>query len=266
MDFFLMENSTQNIYIITPIFNEKENISTLLNSFYDITKKFDNRIYFIVVDDGSSDGTIEEIELLKGDLNLTVLNYGCNKGPGYAFGYGFDYVSNKILPNDIVVTMEGDNTSRIEVLYLMIERLKREKLDCVLASPYAYGGGIENTGLLRTLLSHVANTLIKTILKIKGIHTMSSFFRVYDGTLILKLQSIYGSRIIVMDGFEAMIELLKKIILTKSSVSEMSMKLDTSLRKGKSKMKIIKTIFGYFKLFFKQAKWAEQYELSTKNN
>lgn len=254
-----------NIYVITPIFNEEENIETLLNGFKEIVNRFENEIFFVVVDDGSTDGTIEEIENRKENLNLTVLDYGCNKGPGFAFATGFEYISNKIDEHDIVVTMEGDNTSRIETLFLMIERLKRENLDCVLASPYAYGGGITNTSLLRTILSHIANTFIKEMLGIRGIHTMSSFFRVYDAKLIMKLQDIFSPRIISMDGFESMIELLKKIILTEATVSEMSMGLDTSLRKGKSKMKVMKTIIGYLFLYFEKKDWVKIYASRTSN-
>lgn len=255
----------ESIFVITPIFNEKENIPRLIKSFQKITEKFESKFNFIIVDDGSTDGTIKEIERLKDNLNLEVLDYGCNRGPGYAFATGFEYLANKITQNDIVVTMEGDNTSRIEILRLMIERLKREKVDCVLASPYAYGGGITNTGFLRTFLSHAANTFIKEMLGIRGIHTMSSFFRVYDAKLIIKLQEVYQSRILMMNGFESMIELLKKIILLEASISEMSMNLDTSLRQGKSKMKIIKTILGYFSLYFKQKDWKSKYEFYTSN-
>ena len=196
----------ENVFVITPIFNEKENIPRLIKSFQDITEKFESKFNFIIVDDGSTDGTIEEIKHLKDNLNLEVLDYGCNKGPGYAFATGFEYLKDKITPNDIVVTMEGDNTSRIETLHLMIERLKREKVDCVLASPYAYGGGITNTGFLRTFLCHAANTFIKEMLGIRGIHTMSSFFRVYDARLIMKLQEVYQPRILMMNGIESMIE------------------------------------------------------------
>ena len=170
-------------------------------------------------------------------------------GPGAAFARGFLYLNDIIQETDIVVTMEGDNTSKCETLETMIERLKRENLDSVFASPYAYGGGFSQTDVIRILLSHFANSFIKIFLKINGIHTYSSFFRVYNGAAIKKLQFRFGPNIINSIGFECMIELVAKIMHLKLGISEVPMEVDWSLRKGKSKMKILKTIFGYLRLF-----------------
>ena len=52
-----------------------------------------------------------------------------------------------------------------------------------------------------------------------------------------------------------MIELLSKLIAIRATISEVAMPLDGSLRIGKSKMKIAKTIFGYFKLFLARRHW-----------
>jgi len=84
------------------------------------------------------------------------------------------------------------------------------------------------------------------LLGLNGFLTVSSFFRLYTGKSIILLQKKFGKNIIEHAGFECMIELLVKITLLNIPASEVPMILDTSLRKGKSKMKIIKTIFGYF--------------------
>jgi dolichol-phosphate mannosyltransferase len=105
------------------------------------------------------------------------------------------------------------------------------------------------------LLSHIANGMIKSFLDIHGIHTMSSFFRSYRGSVILQLQKRWGSRILERNGFECMIELLKKITLQGNSITEVPMRLDTSLRKGKSKMKVLRTIRGYFAVMWKVRHW-----------
>jgi len=239
-----------NLYVITPVLNEAENLENLLNGWIEIENHLENyTCKFILVDDGSSDGTEEKAMRLRGKLDLKVLRHDINKGPGFAFGTGFEYLADKLNKRDIVVTMEGDNTSRIETLKIMVGRMEREEVDVALASPYAYNGGIQNTSFIRMLLSHFGNGLTKVALNVRGIHTLSSFFRAHRGHVILDLQAKYGNRIVEFPGFESMLELIKKLTLQKISITEVPMNLDTSLRKGKSKMKIMKTIRGYFKVY-----------------
>jgi hypothetical protein len=124
-----------------------------------------------------------------------------------------------------------------------------------LASPYAYGGNLGDTNVFRSILSHFANGFIKITLGIRGIHTMSSFYRVFKGSLIKKLQNSYGDRIIERSGFESMVELLMKIIALNGTISEFPLELDTANRSGKSKMKIIKTGLGYLSLWKDKSRW-----------
>ncbi|HMX31627.1 MAG TPA: glycosyltransferase family 2 protein [Leptospiraceae bacterium] len=244
------------IFIITPVLNEEPNMERLLSGWKSIQKDLkDFDFEFILIDDGSTDNTVSKAKSVKENLNLTILSHEKNQGPGYAFGTGFEYLAGKLQPHDLVVTMEGDNTSRIDTFTKLVYRQLREGDDVVLASPYAYGGGMTNTAWYRIILSHIANGMVKELIGIHGIHTMSSFFRVHTGEIILRLQSKFGKRIIERRGFESMIEMLKKLILVNASMSEVAMKLDTSLRAGKSKMKIMRTIRGYFKLFMISRKW-----------
>src|SRR6202011_5836974 len=103
--------------------------------------------------------------------------------------------------DDWVVTMEGDNTSRHELLRQMLTRT-HEGYDIVLASPYCYGGGISNTAPSRVFLSHFANAFLKGCVDIHGLFTMSSFFRVHRGSALRRLQACYGPGIIERWGFE----------------------------------------------------------------
>jgi dolichol-phosphate mannosyltransferase len=240
------------IHVITPVFNEEENIENLLigwNLLINSLPQFD--FHFYLVDDGSTDQTCNELETRKGKLQINVLKHPVNKGPGEAFATGFAHLAKVMKPNELVVTMEGDNTSRIETLMRMISRLENENLDVVLASPFTYGGYIKtDKSLLRTFISTIANSLIKLVLGIRGIHTFSSFFRVYRTEAISDLQKSFGDRIIYVTGFEGIVELLAKIIYLQQSLSEVPLQLDWSLRKGKSKLKIVRTSLGYFRLFY----------------
>ena len=244
------------LHVIIPLLNEAENLPTLMQSWKKLQRRLSRyKIFFVLVDDGSTDNTAKAALEHSNKIDLVVLSHETNMGPGYAFGTGFGYLAGRLHRDDIVLTAEGDNTSRVELIPTMVERMEREKYDVILASPYAYGGDLGNTKPIRVLLSHFANAFVKIALGIRGIHTLSSFFRVYSGEIIQRLQSRYGNRILERAGFESMVELLKKLSILGASISEVPMNLDTSKRAGSSRMKVLKTIFGYLRLSLDVKKW-----------
>jgi dolichol-phosphate mannosyltransferase len=87
---------------------------------------------------------------------------------------------------------------------------------------------------------------------------MSSFFRLYTGSLLAQLQAEFGPGILECAGFECMVELLMKAVLLRAPISEVEMLLDSSQRVGQSKMKILRTIRGYMGLVRRRRKWSQQ--------
>jgi dolichol-phosphate mannosyltransferase len=251
-----------NLYIVVPVYDESLNLLTLFEAFRrldnSLSEKFN--LLFLLIDDGSTDGTAELAVTLADNLNLEVLIHPINRGPGAAFATAFIKIHSYILATDWVITMEGDNTSRIELIQQMIHRTQ-EGFDIVLASPYMYGGGFTQTSFLRKFLSSGANLLVKDLLDIQGILTVSSFFRLYSGNSIIKLQKSFGPGIVERVGFESMVEMVMKMTMLKLSISEVAMQLDSSMRKGKSKMKIMRTIRGYFSLWLKKKEWQKNISL-----
>jgi dolichol-phosphate mannosyltransferase len=246
------------IYFVVPVFNEAPNMERLFLACAEIQRELGSTyaVHFILVDDGSTDGTSAEAERAASGLPLTVLRLETNSGPGRAFSTAFRHIAPLLRGTDWVVTIEGDNTSRLELLQQMLRRAQ-EGFDVVLASPYLYGGGISNTTAYRVFLSHVANMFVKEGLGLHGIVTMSSFFRLYRGSAFMRLQSAFGPGLVERTGFESMIELLLKIIYLDMSISEVAMKLDTSRRAGKSKMKVARTAFGYVTLWLDKGHWRQ---------
>lgn len=243
------------LWVIVPVLNEVGNVARLMGSFRAIAKEFseyDSR--FLMVDDGSRDGTARLARDLAEGLTFEVLTHQTNVGPGRAFGTAFKSLMGRLSPDDWVVTIEGDNTSRLELLRQMMTR-SAEGFDVVLASPYLYGGGITNTTAYRVMLSQIANVFVKEALGLHGIVTMSSFFRLYRGHVLLGLQSCFGDEILERPGFESMIELLLKLVFMQCTISEVAMVLDTSQRVGKSKMRIARTAFNYVTLWKDKGRW-----------
>src|SRR5947209_5197020 len=121
-----------NLYLIVPVFNELENLDRLFDSFHQAVAEFSHfRMQVVLVDDGSTDGTLERATVLASGLDCVVLKNPVNGGPGTAFGRGFEYLSARLAASDWVVTLEGDNTSRRELLRTLFKRAE-EGYDVVL--------------------------------------------------------------------------------------------------------------------------------------
>lgn len=246
----------KHLFVIIPVYNEEPNIPSLFADFHSLVREFitEFSISFILVDDGSSDRTLLLAKEMGRDLKLEILTHLYNLGPGAAFATGFKYLVGKVDEDDWIITMEGDNTSRCELIRQMLKRAT-EGFEVIFASPYMYGGGFVETTFIRRLLSAGANLLVKNILDIQGILTVSSFFRLYRGSAIIRMQKVFGAGIVERLGFESMVEMVIKMTMLKMSISEVAMQLDSSRRQGKSKMRQLRTIKGYLTLLLQKPYW-----------
>ena len=247
------------LFLLVPVYNEAPNIPVLCEAFRQLVAQFGDRfaLRFVIVDDGSSDGTVAALRQEGAGLEMEVIQQPTNQGPGAAFATGFSHLAGRIREADWVITMEGDNTSRHELITQMLTRAA-EGFDAVFASPYMYGGGFTQTSFLRKLLSSGANLIVKDLLDIQGILTVSSFFRLYRARTLLRLQRVFGAGIVERRGFESMVEMVMKMTMLRITISEVAMLLDSSRRKGKSKMKLLRTIAGYLALWRYKRGWMEQ--------
>lgn len=253
------------IVFIVPAYNEAANLPELLASLqgWAETRREDCRV--IVVDDGSTDETEEILDGFKG-LPLTVVQHRPNLGVAKVFRSGFAAWSEMPSgPHDLVVTLEADNTSSLDILDTMVERA-RGGFDVVLASCYAQGGEVVGTNLFRTTLSFCANLILRSTPGMPKVSTFSSFYRAYRAPFMTRVLAAYGSRLIEEEGFVCVVEMLLKFGRMKASICEVPLRLDGGKRKGVSKMKVMRTILGYLDLFLhattgKVARPAEEAEL-----
>lgn len=231
------------IYILIPLFNEEGNIDNL---FREVTSVIlSDEIYFVFVDDGSTDSTRELLNHYFQKTNFHIVWSSKNKGPGWAFREGFEWIlTHSTNEDDIIVTLEADCTSDISLLPKMVS-VCRLGYDMVLASVYAQGGGFTKTNWFRRFLSSVANLLFRFLFDIKVL-TISSFYRVYSIEIIRKIK-YNNTPVINENGFICMLELLVKVIKADGKIVELPMVLNSNKRVGKSKMKIFRTTLAYFK-------------------
>jgi len=235
------------LYFLIPVFNEEKNLNKLHSSITSVAKEYPR--FYVFSDDGSTDNSLALIKTLFKAENHIILGDGSNHGPGRAFNTGFEWIlSHSKEPNDKIITIEADNTSDIDILSKM---LKMSEMDyqLVLASVYAQGGGFAETSFFRRFVSSVAAIIMRNFFDIKVL-TISSFYRIYHVDLIRKIKAKYQN-ISEESGFISVVEVLIKGIKLKASIIEVPMVLYSKQRKGKSKMKVMKTSFEYVKFLIK---------------
>jgi len=236
------------IYFIIPAFNEAANLPGLLSSISEWSRTRHEPCHLIVVDDGSRDATAEVLRGFR-ELPVTVVRHEINRGVHEVFRSGFSAWSKLAAGSqDLVVTLEADNTSSLEILDAMLLRA-RQGDDLVLASCYAPGGDVVGTNLFRVLLSFFANLILRCTPGMPTVYTFSSFYRVYRAPFLEYALRCYGERFIEERGFVCVVEMLLKFGMLKARISEVPFRLDGRLRQGNSKMKVLRTIRGYLALF-----------------
>ena len=237
------------IYFLIPFYNEELNLENLYNNLLIKTKSIDYCIVFS--NDGSTDRSVEIIKSRFQKTNYIIIDNKLNQGPGYAFNEGFKWIlSHSKNTNDKIVTIEADSTSDLNILSDMLN-ISSLGYDLVLASVYSQGGGFEKTSFFRKIISASANLIFRFIFDIK-VQTLSSFYRVYDISLVRRINDKYGN-IISQNGFICMLEILFRAIKVNAKILEVPMTLKSDNRNGKSKLKIFKTSIAYLKFLFKNA-------------
>ena len=111
------------ISIITPTYNEKDNIEKLCNEIKGEMSKINLDYEHIIIDNNSSDGTIEKIkDLAKSDKNLKIIinlkNYGHIRSPFYGLLQS---------TGDASILMASDFQDPIELIPKYIDEWKKGK-------------------------------------------------------------------------------------------------------------------------------------------
>ena len=133
--------------MILPTYEEFENLEAVVGGFGAAVPE----ARILVVDDNSRDGTAELADALAAaDAAVEVLHRPGKAGLGRAYAAGFARVL--AAGADYVVEMDADLSHDPADLPRLIAPA-REGADLVLGSRYVSGGGIENWGLERRLLS-----------------------------------------------------------------------------------------------------------------
>ena len=156
--------------IISPTYNEADNIIKFVNSIELTLRNYDYEIIF--VDDNSSDKTHEIIKNLSSKkLNVRCLRRIGRRGLSSAVIEGCLSSSS-----DLLLIMDADLQHDEKKIPLMLELIEKKKLDLVIASRFLDHKKVLSLTKYRNSLSKLANFLANTISKAKLTDPMSGFF------------------------------------------------------------------------------------------
>jgi dolichol-phosphate mannosyltransferase len=142
--------------IITPTFNELDNIGKLIPDLLDNYENID----LLVIDDNSPDGTGNYVEeLTKTNPRLKLIKRERKLGLGTAYIAGFKYALQHNY--DYIFEMDSDHSHDPREITNFLEAVKN--YDLVLGSRYVRGVNVINWPMRRLLLSYFANKYTRFI-------------------------------------------------------------------------------------------------------
>jgi len=180
--------------LISPTFNEKENIIPLVERVHKALSKYSYEL--IVVDDNSPDGTSELAKSLSSKYPLKVIVRTSERGLASAVVAGFDQATGEVLG-----VIDADLQHPPEEIPALLEAI-RGGADVAIASRYVEGGSIEGWSAKREIISKGAK-LLATIL-------LPSTREIKDplaGFFLFKRKVIDGA-VLTPTGYKILLEVL----------------------------------------------------------
>lgn len=175
------KDKTLDLSVVIPIYNEAKNVEILYEKLEEVLSKLDKSYEVLLVDDGSTDGTIDKLaEIRKRNPKYKVIQFRRNYGQTAAISAGFDYATG-----DVIVTIDADLQNdpkdiprilkKMEEGYDVVSGWRKERKD-----PF----------LTRIIPSKVANWLVSILAGIH-LHDYGCTLKAYSKDVVKNVQ-LYG--------------------------------------------------------------------------
>lgn len=170
-----------NSLAIVPTYNESGYIGKLL------PKLFDLNLDVLIVDDGSSDGTIDiakSIDTKGNQLNFLLRTTKLGLGSAYRAGYAWALEHGY----ERIIQMDADGSHQVSDLRSMLQYSdENPEVELIIGSRWIPDGAIENWSKSREALSRTANKYTQIMLQL-GVRDATAGFRIYKSDLIKRMK------------------------------------------------------------------------------
>jgi len=234
---------TRNSLVIIPTYNEKENVSSIIDAVLAENEDFE----VLIVDDNSPDGTATIVEnLIKSNDRIHIHKRSGKLGLGTAYIAGFKFALNKHY--QYIFEMDADFSHDPKKLNELLAKCKEENVDLVVGSRYTKGGGLENWSKYRLFLSFSASLYVRLIANINVMDPTAGFI-----CYSRKVLEIIDLDKIKLKGYGFQIEMKYAAHCNDLNIAEVPI-IFKDRELGKSKMNgsiIVEAILGVFRMKLK---------------
>jgi dolichol-phosphate mannosyltransferase len=235
------------IKIIICAYNEEQNLQKLLTDLTQQLELLQREFEIIFCLDGTNDNSKTIISIFSQKYKITILPESNKRGLGIAYKKIFKYLLENSLEEDLIISLDADNTHNPKQISSMIEYFEENKLELLIASRFFEKSYISSFPIYRQLISKSTSLILKNLFNIKNINQQdvmdyTSGYRIYSHKILKKLYEKYQDNFICEPEFTYTCEILIKISKLTNQIGEIAIHYDYHKKIGKSKMRIVQNL------------------------
>lgn len=239
------------IKIILSALNEAQNLTDLLPKINLALLNLKREYQIVLCLDGTNDNSYQVINDLKKTAPIYVLDSKNQLGLGVAFKRLFLDVIKNSHDNDIIISLDADNTHDPGQFTQIIQHFEQYNLDLLVVSRFCRNSIVTGFPLYRRMISRATSIALQIIFAVKkldnkNLKDYSSGYRAYKVKALKDLYIKYGENFIVEKDFIYTCEILIKLAKIGKKLDEISLNYDYAKKIGASKLKILKNARALF--------------------
>lgn len=239
------------IILLAPAYNEEKSVQGLMARIQLLVDNHDLDFEFVLVNDGSADKTLEVVKAFKCTYHVVTIDVQPNQGLANAMRTGLEYAWNHLGDDDILVTMDADDSHNPLLIPRMVQQI-HEGSDIIIASRFQKGAVTKGLSSFRQFTGNGAGLFFRFFIGLKNVKDYTCGFRAISGRMLRLAKEKYGNNMIQEQGFSCTAEILLKLSKFDPIIHELPMILRYDRKIGASKMNVAKTIRQTLALIRKQ--------------
>ncbi len=228
--------------------DEAQNLGKFLTNLTYEAQLLSRDFEIIACLDGSKDDSFALVSQFAKFQPIKILPLKNQRGLGAAFKRLFLETIKDSQDDDLIISLDADNTHSSEQLSEMLEHFQRNNLDLLIASRFCNSSIVRNFPLQRRFISKATSHFLQKLFSVKKIsgeklQDFTSGYRIYKAQKLKELFALQKDQFINETEFTYTCELLIKLSRINCRIDEIPVYYNYGEKLGKSKLRITRNFF-----------------------